>query len=157
MPATTPPLVTGLLAALLTVSLGCVDVVEPDVLDDGVVEVRASPLLPNPPPTDPPPPPSPGPDPLPQAKVCKSSCEVCVNLHKHAYECLAYDKSFDDSPPPLAGFDCIVCDNDGPASAVHTCETQAKIQGVFFTDMEADSLSCGPPTHPRPVIRANTL
>jgi hypothetical protein len=149
-------MVTGLLAFVLAASAGCVDEqAEDDAL--GFDEVRAIPLLPNQPPTDPPPPPSPGPDPHPQPKVCKSSCEVCVDLHKHAYECVAFDKSFDESPDPLAEFECIVCDNDGPWSAAHTCETQAKIQGVFFTDMEATGMPCGSPPRPRPVIRVDAL
>jgi hypothetical protein len=150
MPQTTSPLVAGLFAIMLAASLGCVDEVE---LDD--FDVRAGTLLPQDPPSEPPPPPTPPDhDPPSQTKVCKSKCEACAELHKSAYECLAYDKSFDESPDPLVEFECIVCDNDGAWSAAHTCETQAKIQGVFFTDMEADGLSCGPRWHPTSVEAA---
>jgi hypothetical protein len=139
MPPTTSPLITGFLALVLATSLGCA---EDDVaLDD--TEVRASPLLPSDPGDDPPPQPPQDHNQPQQTKVCKSSCETCVALHKPAYECLAFDKSFDDSPDPLADFACIVCDNDGPVSAANTCSTQAKIQGVFFTDMEAERVQCG--------------
>jgi hypothetical protein len=149
-------MLTGLFAFTLITSLGCVDdEVESVELDD--TEVRASPsspsLLPQLPPAEPPPPPPPQPPsskPTP-AKVCKSSCEVCVELHKRAYECMAYDKEFDADPPPIDTFDCIVCDNDGAASAAHTCETQAKIHGIYFTDMEAERLSCSGPNEPLPV------
>jgi hypothetical protein len=129
---------------MLTAALGCVDEAERDDLAIDDIEVRAGSLLPQNPPGDPQPPDPSDPQPPPIQKVCKPSCEACADLHKGAYECLAYDKSFDQSPDPLAAFACVVCDNDGPASAVSTCETQAKIQGVFFTDMEVDRLACGP-------------
>jgi hypothetical protein len=128
MPPTTTPLVAGLLALMLTAPLGCKEGADDDdTTGDEVGE-------------DPPPP-----------KVCKSSCDQCADLQKIAFACMAFDNSFGDAEAdgPLATFECIVCDNDGEASAVSTCETQAKIDGVFYTDMEAQAVPCDEP-EPRP-------
>jgi hypothetical protein len=130
---TTTPLIAGLLAFLLIAPLGCKEGADDD--DDTTGDEVGE---------DPPPP-----------DVCKASCEQCVGLQKAAYACAAFDNSFDESLG-VAAFECIVCDNDGAAAAVSTCETQAKIQGVYFTDMEAQILPCEEPDpkpdpNPRPV------
>jgi hypothetical protein len=126
-PTTTSPLIAGLLAFMLTAPLGCKE-------------------------GDPPPPPMDGDDEVgevPPPEVCKSSCSQCVDLMKSAYTCAAYDKSFEDSDDVIVDFECIVCDNDGAWSAVNTCESQATIQGIYFTDMEAQLVPCDEP-EPKP-------
>jgi hypothetical protein len=140
MPPTTTPLVAGLLAFMLTAPLGCKDGDDgppPDTGGETADEVGEDP---------------------PQPKVCKSSCDQCVDLQKAAFACMAFDNSFGDAElnEPLATFECIVCDNDGAWSAASTCETQAKVQGVYFTDMEAQAVPCDEPEpkpdpNPRPV------
>jgi hypothetical protein len=71
-------------------------------------------------------------------EVCKSSCQECEDLSKDAYACMAFDESED----PLASFDCIVCDNDGPGNAALTCETQAILQSVLYATMDAQIVAC---------------
>jgi hypothetical protein len=71
-------------------------------------------------------------------EVCKSSCQECANLMKDAYACMP----FDESEEPLADFECIVCDNDGPGTAALTCETQANLQSVIYATMEAQIVAC---------------
>jgi hypothetical protein len=74
-------------------------------------------------------------------EVCKSSCQECANLMKDAYACMP----FDEFEEPLAGFECIVCDNDGPGTAALTCETQANLQSVIYATMDAQVVACDDP------------
>ncbi len=71
-------------------------------------------------------------------EVCKSSCQECQELMKETYACMA----FDEFKTPLSSFSCIVCDNDGPGSAALTCETQANLQSVVYSTMDAQVVAC---------------
>lgn len=121
-----PPVLTGLLLALtLVMPIGCADDGPGD--DDHLPPATGDEVG------------------EPEPEVCKSSCQECADLMKDAYACMAYDKSFDESEDPVTTFDCIVCDNDGPGSAVHTCGTQANLKSIYYTDMEAQLVPCDEP------------
>jgi hypothetical protein len=71
-------------------------------------------------------------------EVCKSSCQACGDLAKAAYACMASD----DLTGPIDAFECIVCDNDGEGSAQGTCETQANLQSLAYSTMDAQLVAC---------------
>lgn len=111
-----------LLALALTAPIGCADDGE-DEDDDNVPEVGDEI----------------GED--PPEEVCKSSCGECKDLMKDAHACMAVD----EFEAPIDSFSCIVCDNDGLSAAL-SCETQANLQSVSYSEMDTQVMPCRSPT-----------
>lgn len=125
MPISNTPIVLtlSLLALTLAAPLGCADDGETQTPTTGEEEVGDDTGTEETPPD-----------------VCKPSCQECEDISKDAYACMAFDE-WDD---PISAFSCIVCDNDGAGSASVTCETQANLESVIYTSMEAQMMPCEP-------------